>query len=97
MYVLDDRFSTLVAFIDGYNTAFDGVPLNGFQEWTSQRILGGPSGVHWSYVIASARMPEIIDTKMRIDQIPSSIEIALVGDLLDLVDGFLDRTIDGES
>ncbi|MGV9263272.1 hypothetical protein ACWDRR_01250 [Kitasatospora sp. NPDC003701] len=94
MYVLDDRFSTVVAFIEGFNSALDGEPLTGFQDWASHRILGGPSPIHWSYLVASSRVPGIIDAKTRIDQIQADIEIYLIDDLLNLIETFLDRSAD---
>ncbi|MFJ9951266.1 hypothetical protein [Kitasatospora sp. NPDC091207] len=94
MYVLDDRFSTVVAFIDGFNSALDGEPLAGFQDWASRRILGGSSPIHWSYLVASSRVPEIIDAETHIDQIPADIEIYLIDDLLNLIEAFLDRVAD---
>ncbi|CAM3657313.1 hypothetical protein KIPE111705_19200 [Kibdelosporangium persicum] len=52
MYVSDDRFVTMVAFIDGVNCA--GPPgrrlLDGFEEW----LAGGPSPLAWSAQILQA-------------------------------------------
>jgi hypothetical protein len=88
MYLLDDRFSTAVAFVEGYNAAFDGVPLLGFQEYVVGRILGSESSLHWSYVIASTRVPEILDGSIRIDQIPAETESELTDTMLDLMEGY---------
>lgn len=55
MYVLDDRFSTVVAFVEGYNVAFDGVPLSGFQDYVVARLLNRQTNLHWAYVIASTK------------------------------------------
>ncbi|MFD8756719.1 hypothetical protein ACFV0O_37940 [Kitasatospora sp. NPDC059577] len=89
MYVLDDRYSTVVAFLEGFNAAHDGEPLSGFQDWVSRRILGSSSPMHWSYVVASKRMPEILDANIGIDQIPASLEILLIDDLAGLIEAFL--------
>jgi hypothetical protein len=91
MYVLDDRFSTAVAFIEGFSTAHDGDPLSGFQEWVCERILGGHSGRHWAYVLASTRVPSMVDGQMPIDRIPRELEIGLVETLLDLLEEFSNR------
>lgn len=89
MYVLDDRYSTAVAFVEGYNIALDGEPLSGFQDWVSNRILGSSCPVHWSYVVASIRVPGILDDKVGIDRIPADIEVNLIDDMIDLIEMFL--------
>ncbi|MFD3403744.1 hypothetical protein ACFWUU_23875 [Kribbella sp. NPDC058693] len=53
MYVPDDRFTTLVAFVDGVNTGTDGRLLRGFNEWLQQSLLGHVTNLHWSAVIRS--------------------------------------------
>ncbi|MEU4113947.1 hypothetical protein AB0F71_05565 [Kitasatospora sp. NPDC028055] len=91
MYVLDDRYSTVVAFLEGYNVALDGVPLSGFQDWVSCQILNSSCSVHWSYIVASTRVPGILDARTGIDQISANIEIALIDDLISLVEAYLGR------
>ncbi|MFJ9841624.1 hypothetical protein ACIRYZ_14365 [Kitasatospora sp. NPDC101155] len=89
MYLLDDRYSTVVAFLEGFNAALDGEPLSGFQEWASHRILGSSCPVHWSYIVASERVSGILDGKIGIDQIPADVEILLIDDLAGLIEAFL--------
>ncbi len=60
MYLLDDRFSTAVAFVEGFSAAHDENPLNGFQEWVCRRMVGGYSSRHWAYVLASAQVPGML-------------------------------------
>jgi hypothetical protein len=93
MYLLDDRFATAVAFIEGFSAAHDGNPLNGFQEWVCERILGGCSPRHWAYVLASAQVPGLVDHQVSIDQIPREAEIGLVEAMLDLLEEFSDRPV----
>lgn len=88
MYLLDDRFSTAVAFVEGYNAAFDGAPLSGFRDYVAAQILNGESSLHWSYVIASTKVPAILGGDVRIDQIPAKFEIELTEMLVDLLEGF---------
>jgi hypothetical protein len=83
MYVLDDRFSTVVAFVCGYDAALDGVPLRGFQDHVAKAVLGQQSNLHWSYIIASTRVPDV-----RIDQIPVDREGELTNELLDLLESY---------
>lgn len=94
MYLLDDRFSTAVAFIEGFDAAQDGNPLNGFQEWVCERILGGHSGRHWAYVIASTQVPGLVDGQMSLDGIPRELEKRLVETVLDFLEEFLSRPDD---
>ncbi|WP_143202993.1 hypothetical protein [Streptomyces sp. CB02460] len=89
MYLHDDRYSTTVSFIEGFNVALDGEPLKGFQHWLAGRIRGGESNLHWAYLVASVRMPEVLEGRLRLDQIPPDREELLVDDLLRLIDEFL--------
>ncbi|WP_316778202.1 hypothetical protein [Streptomyces sasae] len=91
MYLLDDRFSTMVAFVEGFSTAVGGSPLSGFQDWVCERILGTRSSIHWAYVIASTRVPDILDGKRPIDRIPHEVEADLADLALDLVEEFSNR------
>lgn len=89
MYLPDRRYSTAVAFIEGFNMAFDGEPLRGFQGWLSSRIRGGDSSVHWSYILAATRVPGISDKGQRLDQIPSDCDEPLIDALLRLIDDYI--------
>lgn len=92
MYLLDDRFSTAVAFVEGFNAACRGSPLQGFQEYVTKQILGDhQSSLHWSYIIASTVVPTILDGEMRIDQIPSELEIGLTGRMVDLIERYAEN------
>lgn len=91
MYLMDDRFSTMVAFIEGFCTALGSSPLSGFQDWVCERILGGRSSIHWAYVIASTRVPDILDGNRPIDRIPREVEGDLADLTLDLVEEFTNR------
>jgi hypothetical protein len=50
MYVPDDRFNTLVAFIEGANCLLHpDSPLDGFGDWLAHRLTGAPSSpLHWA-------------------------------------------------
>jgi hypothetical protein len=91
MYLLDDRYVTAVAFIEGFDAALDGVPLNGFNEWVSQRILGGSSPSRWPYVVAAVRVPSIYDPGMGIGRISSEFDLDLVEDTISLIEEFHSR------
>ncbi|MFK8844460.1 hypothetical protein [Streptomyces sp. Ac-502] len=91
MYLLDDRFSTAVAFVEGFNVAHDSNPLDGFQEWVCGRIIGGHTSRHWAYVLASAQVPGMIDGQISIDRIPRDLEGGLIEFMLDLLEDFANR------
>jgi hypothetical protein len=88
MYLFDDRFSTAVAFIEGFNAALDGRPLGGFQDWVCNQVLGKSSSLHWSYVVASILVPEILQGNLRIDQIQTEFDLALIDESLRLLEQF---------
>jgi hypothetical protein len=52
MFVLDDRFVTLVAFIDGLALGLNDGTLDRFQKWVAI-AAGAPDSRHWSAVVAS--------------------------------------------
>lgn len=85
MYLHDDRYSTAVSFVEGFNVALGGEPLQGFQQWIALRIRGGESSLHWAYLVASVRVPEILEGRLGLDQIPSDLDQPLVEDLLQLI------------
>lgn len=89
MYLSDDRYSTAVSFIEGFNVALDGEPLRGFQPWLASRIRGGESSIHWAYLVAAARMPQILEGNLRLDRIPPECDNLLIDDLLQLIDEFI--------
>ncbi|QLJ02890.1 hypothetical protein HZZ00_18995 [Streptomyces sp. NEAU-sy36] len=89
MYLPNDRYSTAVSFIEGFNVALDGKPLKGFQRWLAERIRGGESNLHWAYLVASVRMPEVLEGGLSLDQVPSDLEEQLIDDLLRLIGEFL--------
>lgn len=53
MFVLDDGYVTVVAFIDGLALGVGAGSLDGFQEWVALETTGAPDARHWSVVVAS--------------------------------------------
>lgn len=92
MYLPDGRFATAVAFIEGFNAALDGAPLHGFQAWLAERIRGGKSSIHWAYIVASTRVPEVLEGRLRLDQIPLDQDKPLTDDLIQLIEGFMNSS-----
>lgn len=90
MYLLDDRFSTMVAFIEGFCAASESSPLTGFQEFIGDRLLNRRSSVHWAYVIASTQVSDMVDGNKPIDRMPREAEMEIAGLTLDLIEEFLE-------
>lgn len=89
MYLLDDRYATAVSFIEGFDVALERQPLRGFKPWLADRICGGESPIHWAYIIASVRLPNILDGRLRLDHIPSEYDRPLIEDLLRFLNEFI--------
>lgn len=88
MYLLDDRFATAVAFVEGYNAAFDGVPLAGFRDYVAHRVIGRGSAFHWSYLIASTKVPGLLEGEISLDRIPFDCDVGLTDMLVDLLERY---------
>ncbi|MFI5495784.1 hypothetical protein [Actinoplanes sp. NPDC051859] len=98
MYLMDDRFATAVAFVEGYNAAFDGVPLAGFRDYVADRIVGhGSTTLHWSYLIASKKVDGLLDGEISLDRIPADCEVGLTDLLIDLLGQYQGNVREPES
>ncbi|GAA4733818.1 hypothetical protein [Phytohabitans rumicis] len=88
MYLPDDRFHTLVAFIEGCNAATDWKLLAGFNEWVATHTLGQKSSFHWSVIVASKIFPTILD-ESGAAAIPGELEGPASEELLRVLDSYL--------
>jgi hypothetical protein len=89
MYVMDDRFATAVAFIEGFNQANDGRILSGFQSYVIDQINGGErSSVYWASIIAWAESPSKLDTDEEVKDLPPEMQLALIDRMVDLLMGY---------
>jgi hypothetical protein len=57
MWVRPPDFSTVCAYISGFDHARDGGPLDGFREWLIVR-LGGGNNLSWDGLVEMAIRPE---------------------------------------
>ncbi len=82
MYLMDDRFATVVAYVDGCNAATDGALLGGFRDWLHATRVGNvkPS-LTWPAVLKFARGAQGDLTPEQNQQ--------LIGDMFDALDEFL--------
>jgi hypothetical protein len=89
MYLVDSRYETLVAFVNGCDCATE--CLEGFTNWLHQRNGGtGSTPVHWSGQLVYARFPEQYNTKWTLTSEEDSL---VVTDLFEALDGFLSEHI----
>ncbi|GAA4625638.1 hypothetical protein [Cellulomonas oligotrophica] len=51
MYLPDDRYASVVAFVTGLASAGDGRMLDGFDGWVAERVLGHETGRGWWSVV----------------------------------------------
>lgn len=54
MYLPDDRYESVVAFITGLSSASDGHMLDGFNDWVASRLLGHSSPRIWWAIVKDA-------------------------------------------
>lgn len=51
MYLMDDRYETVVAFLVGLSAASDGRLLEGFNEFVADRVLGRRTPFWWGALV----------------------------------------------
>lgn len=88
MYLMDDRFVTAVAFVEGFNLACGGQMLDGFQDWACERLVNGRMSRHWSYVLIEKEVPSGLEEGFSIDKIPHEMEVHLIEVMIDLLEEF---------
>ncbi|WP_067705997.1 hypothetical protein [Actinoplanes awajinensis] len=94
MYVFDDRFLTVVGFVEGYNSALDGRPLRGFHDHVAERVLGRYSPRHWSMIIASAEPLVAARGDRDLHDLPQELQLSLTHRLVDLLEEYADQSRD---
>ena len=57
MYLLNKKFTSLVAYIDGMNLVYEGILLEGFREWLIVHSNFG-NNLCWSLIILKSQFPE---------------------------------------
>ena len=88
MYLPNERYFAVVAFVEGCNAATGWELLAGFNEWAASQILEHESSRHWSAIVASKFAPEILKEPSAA-RIPAEAEKAASKELLRLLDIFL--------
>jgi hypothetical protein len=91
MYLLDDRYMTLVGFVTGCDAATEWRLLNGFDSWIEDHLAVGRSGLHWSTIVAGKRAPALLDESRTGTEMSPEQERAASDDLFEMLDRFLSR------
>jgi hypothetical protein len=63
MWLADERFTTLVAFVDGVDEGNGRALLAGFNEWLAHQYLGHESSVAWWGLVGRAVRPGHIESR----------------------------------
>ncbi|TWD81832.1 hypothetical protein FB561_2955 [Kribbella amoyensis] len=89
MFLPDLRYNTYVAFVEGCNSATEGVLLEGFGDWVHARILGVQTSFHWSAVVASPYLSHRLDESWQHSPKVDEFDAAASAELLAQLDAFL--------
>ncbi|MGH9120415.1 MAG: hypothetical protein ACRDYC_00480 [Acidimicrobiales bacterium] len=90
LYLLDDRFASLVSLLDGYDIAKDNKALRGFQHWLAERFeKSRSSGYSWPALVARQVVPGVLTGELRFDQIPATYDRQLRETVISLIEEFL--------
>lgn len=89
MYLMDSRYATLAAFVEGYNQATGGSLLDGFAEWLAIEVLGEPSSLHWATLITHDRSAGLGRRGASLTDLDQEEEELLITTLMRRIDEFL--------
>lgn len=90
MFVLDDGYVTLVAFIDGLALGVDAGILDAFQEWVARETTGAPDARHWGVVVASQVSRVVREVGEPLSAMSQAEQARASAELFDLLTRFLD-------
>lgn len=88
MFLLDDAYETLVAFLMGFDAAVDGELFCGFDPWLRDFIKEPESSLHWSSVIRGKALRDQAATPFNHTK---TVDMSAKSLLLDLLQQFLKR------
>ncbi len=60
----------------------------GFDEYVETQTVGRSSSLHWSYLVASTKVPEVLDEHIALGDIPAEADVPLTDALVDLLEAF---------
>jgi len=86
MYLLEERYAVIAAFIQGYDLACEGGLLAGFREWLVVRLMTG-SNLGWSALVLHAAFPNSKSPQTALQADPEG-ERAAIETLFDLLAEF---------
>lgn len=89
MYLIDESYAALVAFIVGVDEGMERKLLAGFDEWVSVQLLGHESPVSWAFLIAGRHAPGILDGTRPCGAMSKAEIAGASSELFDLLDEFI--------
>lgn len=91
MYVSDNRFLSVVSFVDGCDAATDGKLLAGFGSWCAQPVFDKPSNMHWSRALLARQVPgySLVGEQILRGDVAEDVEEQLSIDFFRLIQEFL--------
>ncbi len=90
MFVLDDGYVTLVAFIDGLALGVDAGVLDGFREWVARETTGALDSRHWSVIVAAQVSNGVRDGSAPLSAMSQEEQVRSSAELFNLLTRFLD-------
>jgi len=93
MYLPERRYTNLVSLIEGFDLGSGGRCLGGFQDWVANKLLGHPSGLHWCYIIASRKLPALLEGGASMASLSAEQDEAVAMDLLRILEAFLKERV----
>lgn len=85
MYLLDDRYGTLVAFLMGFDAARDGKFLQHFNVWCREKSGRPDSSLHWAPLIYERAACEATTDVESIENIERLAKVLLMNELAQFV------------
>ena len=89
MFLPDARYTSLVAFIEGFALGADEVSLRGFSTWLAHRAGMDSSSLHWSVLIAGTVQPAFLECDDAIDALAPHEEVQASQELLSALADYL--------
>lgn len=75
MYFLEETYSTIAAFVQGYDMACSGGLLVGFREWLVVRLMTG-SNLGWPALVLHAAFPDVQSPQETLHRKPDGQRVA---------------------
>ena len=89
MVLPENRYGTLVAYIEGFVAGSGSSQLDGFRDWLATNVLGRESSFHWSTIIAGRHNSRVLDGSTDLSVLSTEESLAASNDLIELIQRYL--------